>query len=274
MDLVSLSRSTGLLLLAQLAAHGSAPRSQPPALSEPIQILVLGTFHMGASRDPLNPTVDDLLEERRQAELDELVERLAAFEPTKVALEATGSALSGDYELYLAGRLVPRPDERHQVGFRLARRAGHSRVFGFDHELWLEPQRILTWAYENGQQAVATVAMAQYGDVASTFGGSFMRESSIVDIYRAFNSVVTDQALHDVFQSMILIGNEVEPIGPTHLAQWYERNIRIAGNVIRVAEPGDRIVVPFGANHRKLLVEFLDRTSGFEVVDTLEFLGG
>ncbi len=101
-----------------------------------------------------------------------------------------------------------------------------------------------------------------------------MGESSMTEIYRSFNSPETGQALHDVFLSLVRIGSEAEPVGAANLARWYERNIHIAGNVLRLAEPGDRIVVIFGANHRKLLVEFLERVPGVEVVDTLSYLGG
>ena len=74
--------------LLSVALLSSVPTSSP----EPIQVLVLGTFHMGAAGGPMNPTVSDLLGERRQAELDQLAASLADFDPTHVMVEADHDA--------------------------------------------------------------------------------------------------------------------------------------------------------------------------------------
>ena len=262
--------------LALIAGLGSllAQSTEEPSGETAIQVLVLGTFHMGADPDPLNPTVADLMADRRQEELDELVERLGKFKPTKVALEALSDAeVLASYRSFVAGELPAKADERQQVGFRLAHLVGHSEVHGIDHELWIDHQEILLWASQNGQGAIATKLMAAYQKTASAWTERFMHESSMTEIYRSFNSPDTEQALHDVFLSMVRIGSKEKPVGASTLARWYERNIHIAGNLLRLAEPGDRIVVIFGANHRKLLVEFLKRVPGVEVVDTLSYLG-
>lgn len=247
----------------------------PSPADAPIQVLVVGTFHMAAEPGPLNPTVADLLEPRRQAELDELVERLAAFRPTRVALEATpDAAILAEYERFLAGELELGLDERHQLGFRLARAADLGRVLGVDFPLTLAPEQILAWGQTNGQQDLAAGIFASYMEAAAAWNPQGFDALSMTEIYRAFNSDETDRRLRGVFASMIRIGSADEPVGADNLSRWYERNVRIVANTLRSAEPGDRIVVLYGANHRGILRELFEAVKGVEVVSAEDLLGG
>ncbi|MGE0554702.1 MAG: DUF5694 domain-containing protein [Gemmatimonadales bacterium] len=56
------------------------------------------------------------------------------------------------------------------------------------------------------------------------------------------------------------------------MAKWYERNIRIFANLRRSTEPGDRVLVIFGAGHAPILCELLAADPGLTLVDLLEFL--
>jgi hypothetical protein len=69
--------------------------------------------------------------------VDEVVARLAAFRPTRIAVEwprERQAALDSLYREYRAGRLAPRPSEVFQLGFRLAARLGLARVDAVDVE--------------------------------------------------------------------------------------------------------------------------------------------
>jgi hypothetical protein len=51
--------------------------------------LILGTYHMdNPGLDSYNVEADDVLSQRRQAEMAELLDRLERFAPTLIALEA------------------------------------------------------------------------------------------------------------------------------------------------------------------------------------------
>jgi hypothetical protein len=71
-------------------------RPNAPAVAEaaaPVQIMVLGSFHMdNPGADIVNAMVEDVLTERRQAELQILTQRLAAFE-RRLTEETTSSRL-------------------------------------------------------------------------------------------------------------------------------------------------------------------------------------
>ncbi|MCU7372302.1 DUF5694 domain-containing protein [Paucibacter sp. O1-1] len=121
----ALALLTAALLLAPL-----------PGLAE-VQVMVLGSYHFAnPGLDLHNAEVDDVLSARRQAELVELIERLASFRPSMVAVEARADALPGralpGYRRYLSGEGPPDRNEIEQIGYRLARRMGLDQVLGVD----------------------------------------------------------------------------------------------------------------------------------------------
>ena len=74
-----------LLLVGCLVAGGAG--ALPAA--EQTQVLVVGMVHLdNPGRDVINFEFKNVLGERRQKEIREVVERLKAFRPTKVAVEA------------------------------------------------------------------------------------------------------------------------------------------------------------------------------------------
>jgi hypothetical protein len=81
-----------LLLLLALAglfnvARAAAQSSSCAGSATPV--LLLGTWHMdNPGKDMLNLKTDDVLVPRRQKEIEELVNRLAKFRPTRVLIEA------------------------------------------------------------------------------------------------------------------------------------------------------------------------------------------
>lgn len=259
-----------LILIGLLASQAAQEANAP----DPVQVLVLGSFHMGSARaDGFNPNVADVLGDRRQLEVAELVEALTSFEPTKVALEATeDSGIHLDYERYLAGEFQLAADERHQVGFRVAEESGLSSVQGVDYFVTMDTAGLFAWAMDNGQAQLAQASMQAYVEANSKWSTEFMEEHSLKEIYRAFNSPATDAHLHSAFVGTVRIGSDEEPVGADLLAGWYDRNVRILRNVAEIAEPGDRILLIYGAVHRRILIDLLEAMPGFQVVATHAFL--
>jgi hypothetical protein len=101
--------------------------------------MILETYHMANPRlDVVNTAADDVLSERRQREIAEVIERLVAYAPTKLALETTpGHAveLNALHAAYRRGEHALTRDERQQLGFRLAARLGHSAIHGADTQI-------------------------------------------------------------------------------------------------------------------------------------------
>ncbi|NJD31637.1 MAG: hypothetical protein FIB04_07100 [Gammaproteobacteria bacterium] len=111
-----------------------------PALAEPapVQVMVLGTWHLGnPGQDLHNVAADDVLKARRQDELARAIGALAAFRPTVVAVERVTTAPAYEdarYPSFTAEQLGIDRDERVQVGYRLAHVAGLEKVYGIDEQ--------------------------------------------------------------------------------------------------------------------------------------------
>jgi pheromone shutdown protein TraB len=56
-------------------------------------------------------------------------------------------------------------------------------------------------------------------------------------------------------------------------ARWYERNLKIASNVLRIIDsPSDRVLVIIGAAHGPILREILAQVPGVRVIPPADVL--
>jgi hypothetical protein len=62
-------------------------------------------------------------------------------------------------------------------------------------------------------------------------------------------------------------------VGADLVAKWYARNIRIFSDLQKLAQPGDRILVIFGAGHAPILRELIKSDPNLELVEATGFLG-
>jgi len=261
------------LTLALLAPTTSSPAPAPRLAEEQPRVLVVGTYHMGnPGLDMVNPEADDVLQEHRQVEIEELVEKLLRFEPTKVAVEVLPSqeaAINGRFRAYLDGTAEARRDEVYQVAFRLAAAMGHDGLHGVDFQQPM-PMETLFEAAQEHQPAIAYELHRRMGEIEEMFGPLMKRP--VVEILREMNSARADEE-HDVYLLMAQVGSESDPVGANAVAAWYSRNLQIFGNVARLAEASDeRILVLIGAGHGTLLREFVRQAPNLELADTLEYL--
>src|SRR5437016_6073179 len=106
----------GFLWSLSLSAWGQASDQSCPAGRS--QLLILGNYHMSnPGLDSTNLQADDVLSPRRQEEIADVVEHLARFAPTRIAIEApyrdTWSTAS--YGKYLQGQHTLGRNETEQI---------------------------------------------------------------------------------------------------------------------------------------------------------------
>ena len=110
-----------------------------------VRVLVLGTFHFaGSDADAVETEGADLSSPERQRQVLAVVDSLAAFRPTKVAVEWTREAadrLDSLYSAWREGRHELTINERQQLGFRVAGRMDHDRIWAVD---WRN-----SWAFDD-----------------------------------------------------------------------------------------------------------------------------
>jgi hypothetical protein len=69
-----------------------------------------------------------------------------------------------------------------------------------------------------------------------------------------------------------MAGADSSFVGLEPTAKLCRRNLRISTNLTRVAEPGDRVLVIYGANRASYFREFIGNHSQMRVVDPLDYL--
>ena len=233
------------------------------------EVLVIGTYHMSNPRlDAVNVTADDVLAPKRQREIEQLAATLESFRPTKVLVEipyGRDSTSNSLYRRYVAGSYTLDRTEMQQLGFRIAKGAGLPRIYGIDYDLDVNLASVMVWALTHGQPELAGAAQSLTSRLL-TEADSMMKHATVSEIIAALNSPRADSA-QGIYLAALRVGADTSYPGATAAARWYERNLKITSNILRVIDaPSDRVLVLIGAAHGPILRELLERVPGIRVV--------
>lgn len=253
--------------------EGSVGAAEPPKA----EVMIVGVAHLIARRDIHNSVfTDSPLSARRQAQIADIVARLARFHPTKVLIEAPfgDRKYAYQYRGYLAGRFTLGADEIYQYGFKLAARSGNGSIYPID-----------TWGpsiYDDSSpsgERIDAYLKTHFNSVKDPETDAdiardhyLQRHGTYLDELRYLN---TDSAIranaswYSVFDGM---GREADDAGSAYVAQWYSRNCYIFSNILSVIRPGDRVVVLMGQGHKYLLREFVRLNPNLIDVNALQYL--
>jgi hypothetical protein len=252
-------------------------------MGEQIPVLILGSYHMrNAQTNVFNPDVDDVLGARRQAEMADLVERLVRFRPTQVAVEVERhreEALNQAYRLAQAGERDLEATEVQQIGFRVAMAAGLPGVHAVDDTLTEEafgPRdlgEIFEWAGVHDPERHRALVVEGGGGFLREFNAR-QRAHTIPQILRWFNDPAYAARDHGQYLLTAELGDPAGTVGMPWVLGWYHRNLQIYLNIVRLATPGARIFVVYGAGHLALLRHFFESSPRFVLEDPTRYLPG
>jgi hypothetical protein len=269
--------AAGLLAILAALPLAAQPTSAAPAVpaAKPA-ILVVGTVHFGGSTsDVFSPSVPDILSEKRQREMTELVAALARYRPTKIAIESTPERIgkiNAEYQAYLKGEYKLKADEIDQIAYRLGKELGQKQLYAADAKLDMDFEGVMAAAAKSGQQAMMDQAM-ESGKTAVAEIGRHLQSSTLEQFFRWFNSPEMLLANHRPYLYMAQVGTAADPKGADVLAGWYKRNLLIYGNLVRLADsPDERILLLIGQGHAKLLSEYIAESPNLRLADPLQFL--
>jgi hypothetical protein len=241
-----------------------------------IPVLILGSYHMSnPGADRFNLESDDVLSPGRQAEIEAVVDRLALFEPTIVALESpwgdTGNA--SDYRAWRAGEHELRRKEEEQIGFRLADRAGLETVYAVDARMGLPDSLLMATMERDPSLGRHLAALEPYGEGAMALMGQMLSESTIGEFLWEMNSPEGLAANHTTyFRFFLPIVADTSYGGADYVAVWYRRNLRIAANIGRISDEGDRVFLIIGQGHAPILRQVFTDWPRFCLEDPLNYL--
>lgn len=266
--------AAALVALATWPTWASGQQMREP--SEPAAVLILGTYHFAnPGLDVVQTEVADILSPQKQAEVERVVESLAAFRPTKIAVEVRAESvarLDSLYKAYRAGQHTLGRNEVQQLGFRLAGRFGHSRLYGIDHEGEFPFEDLMRYAQEHDPEFAEWVQnkLAEIGAESTRQ----QDENTLSEILRLQNEPDSIERGHGLYMVLGGVGAGDTYVGADLLAKWYERNIRTFADLRALAEPGDRILVIFGAGHAAILRELVGADPALSLVEANDYLPG
>jgi hypothetical protein len=244
-------------------------------------LVILGTYHMGTpGNNVVNPKVNDVTAPERQKQIVELVEKLKKFKPTKIVVECDledDAKMQEIYEKYLSGNYQLSENETNQIGFRLAKEAGHKKVYCVDwSDFWDDP---------NINYAKYAAKDAELDNFLKGVNQNYKKEVDAA-FAKLYPLPITDQLVflnrpdqieksHKVYYDIMRIGRGKEYAGAGYLSWWYRRNMVILTNIIRLTDsPDDRILVVYGEGHNKLLNQFAKESEFYHVESPLKYLIG
>ena len=266
---------SGLLLLAFSLVGTTTIAQQPASPSAPrAQVLLLGTYHFdNPGLDVVKTEVADVLTPGKQAEIKQVVEAIARFRPTRIAIEVRAdraARVDSQYAAYRAGRHTLSRSEVQQLGFRLAERFDHPRLYAVDHGGDFPFGAVMQYAQGHDPAFVQRVQQTTAEMTAES--NRNQQQKTIGEILRLENDPARIRKGHAMYTEIARVGAGDTYVGADLLAKWYERNIRIFSDVQGIARPGDRILMIFGAGHAAILRELIASDPRLELIEATEYL--
>ena len=272
-----------LFTLVTLAlTHFNVGASTEPAL---IEVMVLGTYHMSnPGQDLVNAKVDDVTTTRRQQELADVANRLAAFKPTKIAVEVApsgGSYTVSTYRQFSPALLLKDRNEITQIGYRLAHQLGHGDVYAIDERNpgidYFPFAKVQAYAKSAEREPVLAKMIADVQAESKSFE-SRQGTQTVTQLLASLNEPNVISKKQQFYTGLMSFGQDAKGSvdarwpGAELNAAWYLRNAKIFAKLTQVAKPGDRIVVLFGEGHAYQLREFVGTTKGYRLIEANRYL--
>lgn len=279
--LKALAGITALVAAPLSAEDGAGAQDSSDRSVEPVRVMVLGMYHFAnPGLDVVNMEVDDVLAPKRKAEIADIVDSLAAWAPTKIAVENEAEPPTLQLPAFAEtdALLTTSRSESVQIGFRLARQLSHQAVYGFDERGGEgEPDYfpigdVQAFAEANGMMDDLTAIFAE-AEAMSAEQQKQLTKQSIAESLFVHNDGKALARVHDrLYYTLIRFGNGNEQPGAELNAYWYMRNAKMFAKIAMVAHPGDRVLVLAGSGHATWLRHFVERMPGFELVEAMPYL--
>ena len=252
-----------------------------------IKVYLLGTFHFAQT-----DTTYNVLDENHQKSIEDLCEIIAKQNPNKIFVERQPeyefqNKIDSLYKIYAETPIILKAkNEIYQVGFRVAKKLGHEKVFQCDHpgQYGRFNRAAREYAEKNNQNDVLEAKRL----------GTVMRYDNIVDEDSLMNSITLLQYIQWINSPEVMntshasyianypqIGStdyynydDNTLIGAELTADWYRRNIMIYTKMINQVdyEKDEAIFLLMGGDHIPIIESLFNANPYFEVIETSEWL--
>lgn len=244
------------------------------AQNKKIKVSILGVYHfMGSPNDNLSNDPMNMLNAKNQQQLQQLSKRLARFRPNKIALEDKRQEfLNNSYKAYRKGAHRDRQNEIYQVGFRLANELKHSKVYAIDAPGNWFYKSVEKFAEENGQMHILKADHEEGEKWMADFNKKLKTQPLIQNLQEINKPAAYLENHSSYIDAFVKIGKGNNYIGTELTADWYKRNLKVFTNIVRIAQPGDHILLMMGVGHAHIIRQLLKDSPMFEYIEINEYL--
>lgn len=249
--------------------------------------MILGVFHFAnPQNDSYKPKFEvDILSEKRQLEIDELLSKVADYKPTKILIEAnrirSDSLLNAHYTNYLKGSfdIGKETNEIFQLGFKLAEKLEHNKIYSTDAKAdWFGIE--LDW--DNYDEDAYLKSKDQYD---KSYRYDYEKRPELLDSLKTVMTLTNFLRIENNPKNLLqnhqqyLTGTVLEGAGDNYLGadsagKWYRRNLRIFANVYDITnfDEQERILLIYGAGHVWTLRQFFTDSPDYDYVEVNDYL--
>ena len=150
------------------------------------QIAILGTFHFSNTNDLGAVQIDSIFSEKRQKELDYLIDKISKYNPTKILIEwEPERKAETDTQLkeYLEGNFKLKENEVYQVAFRLAKKTGIKELYPIDYRMNLGDKKLQKYITENDKTNDFQEFMISIQDFSQQ-ESEFLKNNTLLDYFK------------------------------------------------------------------------------------------
>jgi Family of unknown function (DUF5694) len=260
-----MKKSIILLLLSQITFSQTQNKK--------VKVVLLGTFHFGATTDRNSTKFEDLFSEKRQSELDTVAKKLANYGADKIFIEdipenqKTRDLQFVDYKNNAISDQKILKNEIIQVAFRTAKLA-NSKLVCADFEQELPYDKIEAWEKKHKDEKYPY----SFFEIDYPFKEKRKKlsESTMVDYFIQLNNQYSRQAtLFDYLHYALSYGTDKEYVGTSLTTSYYDRNLKIFTNILRNIDlkTDNAVLVLFGSSHTAIMRQFFENHPYFEIVE-------
>ncbi len=256
-----------ILLLLVTAISFSQTQNQK------IKVILLGTFHYGATLDKNSTKFDDLFSEKRQSELNSLSQKLKDFGVNKIFIEdevKNQNQIERDFDLYKTKKMTDEKslkDEIVQIAFRTSV-LNNAKIVAVDFKQELPYDKINE--YEKKHEKDVNPYLFFDAEYPFKEKRKKLAETPMMEYYIQLNNLYSRQAtMFDYLHYALAYGKENDFTGENFTAAYYDRNLKIFTNILRNIDlkTDKTIVVLFGSGHTAFLRQFFENHPYFEIVE-------
>jgi hypothetical protein len=243
-----------------------------PSLTFAQEALLIGTFHFNnPGADAVKLKSINILTAPVQQELEQIAEKIKAFNPDKIYVEwdfRDQSGLDTLYHLYITDQYQHysknknsfyQQNEIFQLAFRAGKKCGLKRINAIDVNMdW--PSDTAFAAMKSAGQDSLINEISEMTKALSAVYNHKMQTLSLTQIILDLNTPADrKQNIGFYLKTFNKAGKKDDFSGAYSVAEWYRRNLYMYAQVQKQSTASDkRIMILLGAGHTAMFKQFID----------------